>query len=289
MCSCRAGLVRQRGVRDAGGSVWQVPFVRAWVSLVIAAAVVTAGAIGVAGPAASTSSGELAASTRWTTKFFISDSKKPGPTVLVVAGIHGDERAPPLAASRIRRWQPSRGKLVVVPEANRPALASGTRHSPRTKHPDLNRNFPTKWRAKPRGELASALWRLTTDLTPDWVLDLHEGWGFNRRNKKTMGSSIVVVPDDRVTGRTTPMAKHLLANINSSIEQRTKHFTKIAPGPLGSFARSVTEQLGIPSFVFETTRLTQPIELRASQHERLVLTTLTRLGMKPVESKRRQE
>jgi predicted deacylase len=229
----------------------------------------------------STPVGVLGEGTRWSSEYYSIDSGHEGPTVLIVAGIHGDERAPPLAARRLVEWRIARGRLVIVPEANRPALRSGTRHSPGARFPDLNRNFPTAKASEPRGELAPELWRLTVDLQPSWVLDLHEGWGFNHRNRKTMGSSVVVVPDFRVLERTRPLADRLRLRINETIADRTKRFTIIAPGPAGSFARSVTERLGIPSFVFETTRVSQTLELRVAQQLLLVRETLDALGMEP--------
>jgi predicted deacylase len=225
--------------------------------------------------------GVLGAGTRWATEYYIVDSRRPGPTVLIVAGIHGDERAPPPAARRIVDWAIARGRLVIVPEANRPALRAGTRYSPAARFPDLNRNFPTAKAADPRGELAPEIWTLATELRPAWVLDLHEGWGFNHRDKKTMGSSVVLVPDDRVLERTRPVAEKLRVRVNGTIQDRTKHFTLIEPGPAGSFARSITERMGIPSFVFETTRAGQSIELRVSQQLLLVRATLEALQMVP--------
>jgi hypothetical protein len=221
----------------------------------------------------------LLAGTRWETSYTVVASATSGPTVLVSAGIHGNERAPPHAARTIATYKPIAGRLVVVPEVNRPALAARTRYTPRARFPDLNRTFPTPDRPTARGELGRALWQKTIELAPDWVLDLHEGYDFNRRTKKSMGSSIVYVTDPRTEGVTLAMAERPRAAVNRTIDDPTKAFTLIAPGPKASFARSVSEVLGIPSLVLETTWPSQPMAVRVAQQLLLVRTCLQALGM----------
>ena len=219
----------------------------------------------------------LLAGTRFETPCHRLDSGVAGPTVMIVAGIHGNETAPPFAARALLENMPARGVLLIVPEVNRPALAKSSRFTPKAKHGDLNRNFPTARRTAARGDLAPALWRETVAAAPDWVLDLHEGWGF-ATSSASMGSSIVRVADKQTDGETAPAAKTLIDVINTTIDTRHKKFKIIGPGPAGSYARAVVEKLGTPAFVFETT-WTQKRDLRVSQQLLLVRTMLTRLGM----------
>ncbi|MEA3366717.1 MAG: hypothetical protein U9R68_01235, partial [Planctomycetota bacterium] len=51
-----------------------------------------------------TASGTLAEGTRWATPYYSRQADAPGPTVLVVGGIHGNEPAGALAAGQIRHW-----------------------------------------------------------------------------------------------------------------------------------------------------------------------------------------
>jgi predicted deacylase len=217
--------------------------------------------------------------TRWETPYTVADSGVSGPTVLVTAGIHGNERAPPHAARTIGTSKPIGGRLIVFPEVNRPALAAGTRHTPRARFPDLNRTFPTAETPKARGELGRALWQKVLEIEPDWVLDLHEGYDFNRRTGKSMGSSIVYVDDPRTQAKTLAMAERLRTAVNKTISDPTKAFTLISSGPKASLARSVTAVLGIPSLVLETTWPSQPKALRVAQHVLLVTTCLRALGV----------
>jgi N-acetylmuramoyl-L-alanine amidase len=66
--------------------------------------------------------------------------------VLLVAGIHGSERAGSAVTRRLRRARPPRGTaLLLVDEANPDGAAAGSRWNARGV--DLNRNFPFRWRA----------------------------------------------------------------------------------------------------------------------------------------------
>ena len=78
---------------------------------------------------------------------------------------------------------------------------------------------------------------------------------------------------------TLAMAERLRSTVNRTIGDPTKAFTLIAPGPKASFARSVTEVLGIPSLVLETTWPSQPMAVRVAQHLLLVRTCLQALGV----------
>ncbi len=215
--------------------------------------------------------------TRWETPCIVSDSGREGPTVLIVAGIHGNETAPPRAATELATLMPARGRIAVIPEVNRPALADGTRHTPGVPHPDLNRNFPRRSAPRPRGELATALWAVTTSLAPDWVLDLHEGWGYSKRSR-SMGSSIVHAPHPEGAHDIRPHAERLIASVNATIPEPHKHFTIIGPGPEGSFARAAVEVLGTRAFVFETTWV-ETMERRVAQQRLLVTALLSELEL----------
>ncbi|MEC9054226.1 MAG: succinylglutamate desuccinylase/aspartoacylase family protein, partial [Verrucomicrobiota bacterium] len=89
-------------------------------------------------------SGILAAGTKWETPYHVIKGPRPGPTVFLTGGLHGNEPAGARAADQIRHWPILRGRLVVLPRANRPGLKAGTRHLPELprEKADLNRNFP---------------------------------------------------------------------------------------------------------------------------------------------------
>jgi predicted deacylase len=219
----------------------------------------------------------LAAGTPLETPVHTLRAAAAGPTVLVVAGIHGNETAPPVAAASLLELRLTRGCLVVIPETNRAALAVRTRTSPREKHADLNRNFPRRADDAPRGALATALWSEILAVRPDWVLDLHEGWGFSAVSK-SMGSSVVVAPHPGTDASTRPMAERVIAAVGATVRPPGHPFTLIQPGPAGSLARAVVERAATPALVFETT-WTQPLQLRVAQQSLMVATVLEALAM----------
>ena len=99
------------------------------------------------------------------------ESGEPGPVVMIVGGMHGNEPAGARAAEQIRHWTVKRGELIVIPRANVAGLRARIRfvpnRSPATR--DLNRNFPkTDDENETVGELAAGIWRLVGECKPDW-------------------------------------------------------------------------------------------------------------------------
>lgn len=100
----------------------------------------------------------------------------PGPCVLVLGGVHGDEYEGPAAMMRLARdLVPGdvAGRLILMPAANGPAFAAGARCSP-LDGGNLNRAFPGDPDGSPTAMIADWLQR---HLIPrcDAVIDLHAG------------------------------------------------------------------------------------------------------------------
>ena len=58
------------------------------------------------------------AGSEWETLLVAQHSSEPGPNVLVLGGVHGNEPGGWLAAEEIAEWMPARGSLIVIPRAN---------------------------------------------------------------------------------------------------------------------------------------------------------------------------
>lgn len=104
-----------------------------------------------------------------------------GPTVLVVAGVHGDEFEGPTAIERFfRGLDPESfiGSFVALPLCNPYAFDAQTRESDGA-HDGLNlaRQFPGNSEGSPTQRLADTLFRFATDLlgSNDLFVDLHSG------------------------------------------------------------------------------------------------------------------
>lgn len=101
----------------------------------------------------------------------------PGPTVLIQAGIHGDEVAGVHAVEELLEegLRPKRGRLLLVPVMNPPAYRARQRMAPSGL--DLNRCFPGDPDAEePEKRLAAAFMALVRSEAPALVATLHESW-----------------------------------------------------------------------------------------------------------------
>ncbi len=219
----------------------------------------------------------LAADSRFATEYYIRDSGVVGPTVMIIGGAHGNEPAGAAAAEAIRHWPITTGKLLVIPRANVTALAANKRLIPnlQTNLSNLNRNYPRAGKNEPaRGAVAQAIWEIALKFKPEWLLDLHEGYDFNKLNGKSVGSSIINLPND--AGNVA--AELMLAAVNDTITDSKIKFVRRDMPVDGSLARAAGEHLRIPAMTLETTS-TQSMETRVRQHEVMVHRLLQHLGM----------
>lgn len=135
--------------------------------------------------AAGTETRPLLPGTPQETPLYIIGSGQPGPVVLVLGGVHGDEPGGWLAAERVADLPFERGSLLVVPRANRQATYVGVRTT--TELGDLNRLYPGDANGLPMARMAHAIVSLVREFRVDVVLDLHESWGFY--NGRTVSST----------------------------------------------------------------------------------------------------
>jgi predicted deacylase len=225
----------------------------------------------------------LAPDTQWATPYIEIDTHQPGPVVMIVGGMHGNEPAGARAATAIARWKITRGKLVVVPRANTLGLDQRTRYVPGhdTEHRDLNRNFPKRdGTPEARSALAKSIWALVRRVDPDWLIDLHEGYDFHRINKASVGSSVIHMSDTE----SARAARLMLDAVNATIERDDRKLVSLSKGPIDSgMARAAIERLGAKGIILETTSKDQPLALRVRQHHIMVHTLFRDLELVDVE------
>jgi predicted deacylase len=107
-----------------------------------------------------------------------------GPTVLLTAGIHGDEYEGQVTLSNlIRTLEPHhvRGRVIILPAVNYPAAMAGCRVSPIDDY-NLNRVFPGDPEGTPTQQIAHYVSSVLLPMT-DAMMDLHSG-----------GTSMNVIP-----------------------------------------------------------------------------------------------
>jgi predicted deacylase len=99
-----------------------------------------------------------------------------GPTVLMLAGNHGDEYEGQIALSRLAqslRPEDIQGRLILLPALNAPAAEAGTRTSP-VDDGNLNRSFPGDPNGSPTQMIAHYVETVLLPLC-DVLIDLHSG------------------------------------------------------------------------------------------------------------------
>ncbi len=124
------------------------------------------------------------------TTYHVFDSGRPGPRVLLQAGIHGDEVAGIYALEQILpRIRVNSGLLIIFPRMNTPAIAINRRYY----NVDLNRVFPGLPVADPyEYALAREIYDLVKNWRLEYVLTLHEAKTRHRFGiPKTFGQTIV--------------------------------------------------------------------------------------------------
>jgi predicted deacylase len=100
----------------------------------------------------------------------------PGPTALLFGGNHGDEYEGPVALLKlVRALDPAqlRGRVIVVPMLNRPAVAAGTRLSPIDGR-NMNRAFPGRADESITGMIAHYVSSVLFPMA-ELVVDIHSG------------------------------------------------------------------------------------------------------------------
>lgn len=161
----------------------------------------------------------------------INRSKKPGPTVLITAGIHGDEvNGVEIVRQVIAKGinKPKKGTIICVPLINVFGFIHMDREFPDGR--DLNRVFP----GSEKGSLASRVaHKLMTEIAPfaDLILDFHTG-GAGRFN----------APQVRIS-QGEPVLDELATVFGAPFVLYSKNTNK-------TFRQSC-QKLGIPMLLFE--------------------------------------
>jgi len=121
--------------------------------------------------------------------------ENPGPTLLIFAGIHGDERACPLVAVKYSHIKLKTGNLIIVPRLNATALQKKKRYG---LGGDMNRLFNQPENSKNPDMKVVNLAKSLIEKA-DYVVNMHQGDGFyspiwvdSKRNPTRWGQCNVI-------------------------------------------------------------------------------------------------
>lgn len=160
------------------------------------------------------------------------ESAEPGPTMLVIGGIQGDEPGGFTAASLlVTNYQIQRGNLWVVPNLNFESILKRSRGV----YGDMNRKFKNIAEDDPEYQLVNKIKKIILHEKVDLVLNLHDGSGFYRdeyidkwHNPGRWGQSIIIDQEKIAVpkyGNLQEMANSVAQYINSKIELHNNRFT----------------------------------------------------------------
>jgi hypothetical protein len=223
---------------------------------------------------------------------------KPGPTLLILGGIQGDEPGGYLAADLYADMSLRQGNLIVVPRANFLSIVVNNRGI----QGDMNRKFaaPPKDedRDTPVVELIKGLMAKA-----DFFLNLHDGSGFYRptyespeRNPMRFGQSIIADASDHTlpNGKVLHMAAivdRVTEKINTQIANPDHSFrfnnhstlrsdTKHKEQRLSATYHALTK-VGIPAFGIETSKSIADYRLRVRYQSMVINAFLEEIGILP--------
>jgi len=177
------------------------------------------------------------------------EADRPGPTVILQAGIHGDEIAGVHAIAELleEEIRPAAGRLLLIPVMNAPAYRARQRAVPGGL--DLNRCFPGDASAAERElRLARRFMDLVLDERPALIATLHESQKrFHPAVPVSFGQTIVYGVEPR-----PPVVDALVAALNADLahpyELWAPHYYPVAT----SSTEVIVDALGCVGLCIET-------------------------------------
>lgn len=191
-----------------------------------------------------------------------------GPTVYIVAGVHGDEQAGWRAGNLVKEASIQAGTVYIVSPAN---LYGAQNDQRRTKALwDLNRSFPGSPDGCDAEQIANAIFSDIRDKSPDIVLDLHEAVPKEDDYEK-LGSNYDALGNSLICQSLDDIGELVLEAILQSEAGQLCANPLVLYGspPSGSVNHTVVEQLGIPAITVETLR-SEPLSQRVRNQLEIV-------------------
>ena len=201
----------------------------------------------------------LQAGTQWETYGCIADSGLPGPTVLILGGVHGNEPAGAAAAEKACSFSPILGKIVVVPRVNPLGLKDQVRYLPEIG--DMNRVYPPQGENTPAEQMGMEMIRLMQRQNIAMLVDLHEARTFHRLDETSLGQTLLFANN----GVSAELAMDTVDAVNRGISVEVRKFALVGHPIRYSSAWYAGKYLGIAAFTVETSSQ-QSLEDRVEQH-----------------------
>jgi len=220
----------------------------------------------------------ICAETDYETPAFIIRIDSKEPTIMIVAGTHGNEKASIKAAEYLKdNLHIKRGTLIIIPRANILACEKKVRCFPA--EINLNRAYPGNPQGNPIEKLASEIFNLMKRYDINVLVDLHESIEFYRKNPKNYGQTVVIDSDDNCL---LELSSFLVEEMNKGISEDSNKYQVLVDPVKGSTAYCAYYQLGVPALTFETCRIL-PLSFRIEEQIKFVKLILSKWNMLAVQ------
>ncbi len=158
-------------------------------------------------------------------------SGQPGPTLLVIGGIQGDEPGGFNAASLLAtQYNITRGEVWVVPNLNFESIIKRSRGV----YGDMNRKFKDINDSDPEYQTVQKIKSIIKDPQVDIILNLHDGSGFYHpdyvdaeRNPERWGQSLIIdqeAVEGIAFGALDVIARHITRQANKQITENSQRY-----------------------------------------------------------------
>ena len=158
--------------------------------------------------------------------------EKPGLTVLIFGGIHGDEPGGHFSPEKLSKIKLIKGNLIIVPRVNFPSIMLNRREL----YGDMNRKFVTREKPNdPDKEVIKLLKKLMQEA--DVFINLHDAFGFHREtyiskkyNQNCYGQSLIIDCSNFYSKKLNKqvnlgeIGKRILERVNRQIPDKAYHF-----------------------------------------------------------------
>jgi hypothetical protein len=150
------------------------------------------------------------------TRMVMTWSGAPGPVLMVLGGVHGNEPGGWLAAAEVANWVPSAGGLIVVPKANVIAAADFVRTYDEIG--DLNRLYPGSLASPLLMErMAAEIMAATLEFNVEVLLDMHESWAFYAERSQNGTAFLGQTLTTGIGPRNPDLGHAIVERVNSGI------------------------------------------------------------------------
>lgn len=159
------------------------------------------------------------------------ESGIPGPTLLVIGGIQGDEPGGFTAASMlVTNYKIKSGSIWVVPNLNFESIIKRSRGV----HGDMNRKFNVLSKDDPEFSEVQKIKKIILHDDVDVVINLHDGSGFykkkyiNRMHNPSRWGQSIIIDQTKIEaekfGALSNIANKVQQHINSNLKHEKKYF-----------------------------------------------------------------